>query len=1053
MKKFFCALILLISGSTVIYAQGSKVPDWENPNMISMNKEAARVTAIPYASFENALQTDMSASQYYRLLNGDWKFNWVEKPADRPKNFYKVDFEDADWTTIPVPSNWELQGYGVPIYVNQPYEFTEDPRPPFIPHDHNPVGSYRSWFNLPDDWDGREVFIHFGAVKSAMYLWVNGEKVGYSQGSKLPAEFNITKYLKAGDNLLALEVYRWSDGTYLECQDFWRISGIERDVYLWSAPKVHVRDFWARASLDKTYQHGLLEIDFAISKYDATLEAKNYKLAMSLFDGKGILVTENEMRFSMKSGSISDSLFFDEKVIEDVMKWSAEKPNLYTLVLSLNDKKGNIIETQSCKIGFRKVELINGLLYVNGEYVLIKGVNRHEHDDKTGHVVDETSMRKDLRLMKMNNLNTVRTSHYPNDPLWYQLCDEYGLYVIDEANIESHGIGYHPDRTLGNKPEWMEAHIDRIRRMVERDKNHPSVIIWSMGNEAGDGVNFEAGTKWIHHRDPSRPVHYERVEKRPHTDIYCPMYPGLEYLEWWAGNDDPRTLIMCEYAHSMGNSTGNLNEYWDLIRKHDKLQGGSIWDWVDQGLLKTDENGNEYWAYGGDFGPEDVYSDHNFCANGLINADRTVHPGIHEVKKVYQSILFTRDSMFDRKINIYNEYNFTDLNEFDFFYNISGNGRSISKGDIPGLSCAPGEIISIEIPMNEAFTEIGVEYFYNIYARVKHGSVMLPTGYIIASEQFDMPYSSLREMPRPGTSPGLTTTDSEDMFTVKGQQFNVNFNKKTGKIEEFTFSFKDLVLNAPVPYFWREPTDNDHGFRMAKKMKVWKKASENREMTEFKVLISNTRKVEVEVMYELPDVYSAYSINYSIGMEGEIIMTARLYPGDSVLPDMPRFGFYMEMNGSFEDLQWFGRGPFENYVDRKTAAFVGLYRGKVEDQHVSYIRPQENGNKCDVRWMKLTDKLGDGLKFSADSLFEFTVQNYRPEDIAQDNRQTNMHSIDVPKRNIVAINLDKFQMGVGGNNSWGARPIEKYRYPAKAYTFELKIEPVLRELPPGIRHR
>jgi len=1044
MKKILISLSLILAGVLCLYAQESQLMDWENPAVISINKEAPHVTLMPYASVEQALSGDPASSPYYKLLNGDWKFNWVYKPADKPEDFFMPEFIDESWVTIPVPSNWELQGYGVPIYINQPYEFTEDPRPPQIPHDYNPVGSYRTNFTIPDGWESREVFIHFGAVKSAMYLWINGEKVGYSQGSKLPAEFNITAYLKEGENLLAMEVYRWSDGTYLECQDFWRISGIERDVFLWSAPDVHIRDFWARASLDDTYHNGLLQIDLDIRNYAEEKKVKKHIASYTLFDANGEIVAGGRNEFSMDKDKCCDSVFFTEVSIPDVKQWSDEKPNLYTLVLTIEDNKGRIIEALSCKTGFRKVELKDGLLYVNGEYVLSKGVDRHEHDEKTGHVVDEESMRKDLYLMKTNNINTVRTSHYPNDPLWYQLCDEYGMYVIDEANIESHGIGYHPDRTLGNKPEWMEAHLDRMRRMVERDKNHPCVIIWSMGNEAGDGVNFEEGTRWIHARDASRPVHYERVETRPHTDIYCPMYPGLEYIEKWAKGEDPRTLIMCEYAHSMGNSTGNLKEYWDLIRKYDKLQGGSIWDWVDQGLLMTDRSGNEYWAYGGDYGPKGTPSDFNFCANGLINADRSIHPALYEVKKVYQSVRFTIDSALRNKLQIYNEYNFTNLNEFDFAYTILADGRPVSKGMIPGVDCAPGETALIDIPQNEAFTEPGVEYFFNIYMTERSGSGIVPSGHTIASEQIFLQYESVRIMPAPGNAFGLQTTDSDDKLTVQGNSFSISFDKNSGGMDIYTIRGKNVILEAPQPYFWREPTDNDHGFRMNRRMRVWKEASNNRVLQGFELLKADSRQVEVRVDYTLPDIYSEYAILYSIDMEGEVTMQATLYPGDSILPDMPRFGFYMEMPGTFDNIEWYGRGPFENYVDRKTAAFVGLYRGKVAEQHVSYIRPQENGNKCDVRWMKLVDRKGYGLTFSAASTFEFTVQHYRPEDIAQKSRSSSMHSVDIPNRDIVGIHLDLFQMGVGGNNSWGARPIEKYRYPAKEYTFELKIKPEVR---------
>ena len=1044
MKKNIIILSLIMATTLCNFAQNVQVYDWENPAVISINKEDPHATLIPYSTVEQALKGDPSESPYYKLLNGDWKFKWVYKPADKPEGFFEPAFIDESWLTIPVPSNWELQGYGTPIYVNIPYEFTEDPQPPQVPHNYNPVGSYRSWFSIPENWDGREVFIHFGAVKSAMYLWINGEKVGYSQGSKLPAEFNITPYLKEGENLLAMEVYRWSDGTYLECQDFWRISGIERDVYLWSAPEVHIRDFWVDASLDDSYENGILNVDLDIKKYNEKKKAKNFTATYSLYDAEGKLIVSRDILFSLGKEHYNTSISFDQELIPGVKQWSEEKPNLYTAVLKIKDKKGNLLETLSCKTGFRKVELKEGLLYVNGEYVLIKGVDRHEHDEKTGHVVDEESMRKDLFLMKTNNINTVRTSHYPNDPLWYQLCDEYGMYVIDEANIESHGIGYHPDRTLGNKPEWMEAHLDRIRRMVERDKNHPSVIIWSMGNEAGDGVNFVAGTDWIHDRDASRPVHYERATTNAHTDIYCPMYPGLAYLEKWAKGDDPRTLIMCEYAHSMGNSTGNLVDYWNLIRKYDKLQGGSIWDWVDQGLLQTDDEGNEYWAYGGDFGPEGTYSDWNFCANGLINADRSIHPGLYEVKKVYQSVIFEQDPEFSNKIRIYNEYNFTNLNEFDFYYTVLGDGRPFSKGRITQLECAPGETITFEIPQNEIFTEPGVEYFFNIYMAARDDKGLIPKGHIMASEQIRMPFQPVRIMPAPGPPHGLQKIVDGDMLKVSGENFSVTLDKSTGALTDYSYRGKNMILDAPQPYFWREPTDNDHGFGMLKRLGVWKKASENRVMESFEVLESDSRQLRIKVDYSLPDVYSSYSILYSIDMYGEVSLQATLHPGDSMLPDMPRFGFYMEMPEAYDHVEWFGRGPFENYIDRKTAAFVGLYNGKVEDQHVSYIRPQENGNKCDVRWMSLTNAEGYGLEFSSAGHFEFTVQHYRPEDIKQENRETNMHSVDVPKRGMVGVNLDHFQMGVGGNNSWGAWPIEKYRYPARAYNFLLKIKPIVK---------
>jgi beta-galactosidase len=1038
---FAYMLIAALQGSQ---AQDAPVNDWENPAVISRNKEAPHATLMPYASIDEAIRGKAGDSPYSLLLNGDWKFHWVPEPSLKPEGFHMPGFDDSLWGYIPVPANWEMHGYGIPIYVNIPYEFTDDPRPPQIPEGSNPVGSYRTHFHVPASWEGRQVFLHFGAVKSAMYVWVNGQEVGYSQGSKLPAEFNITPYLQQGENLLAAEVYRWSDGSFLECQDFWRVSGIERDVFLWSAPGIHIRDFMVKASLDDEYRHGILNVDLELLKYDEELNPNRYDAELLLLDAQGQEVLRERQNLEMDGDQLRDSLFFRDLLVENVMLWSAEKPELYTLVLSLYDRKGKLVESLSCKTGFRNVQLKEGLLYVNGKYVLLKGVNRHEHDEKTCHVIDETSMIRDITLMKMNNINAVRTSHYPNDPRWYALCDRYGLYVIDEANIESHGMGYHPDRTLGNDPAWMEAHLDRIRRMVERDKNHPSVIIWSMGNEAGDGVNFEAASEWIRQRDPSRPVHYERALRRPHTDIYCPMYPGLEYIEKYALGDDPRTLIMCEYAHSMGNSTGNLQEYWDLIRQYDKLQGGFIWDWVDQGLLVTDGKGNEYWAYGGDFGPEGTPSDHNFCANGLVNADRSIHPGLHEVKKVYQSIIFEEDRRMPGLLNVHNEYLFTNLNEFDFFYIITADGTALYRDELPILHCPPGDSILLVIPLEEGLNEPGVTYFANVYARTKARQGVVPAGFVIASEQFMLPHTPVRIMPAPGVAPGLSISQNDKILKVQGNNFVISFNKENGLIDDFTYGLREMFLKAPQPYFWREPTDNDFGFGMQHQMLPWKKASANRVLKDLTLEKADTREVLLRVAYELPDVYAEYTLLYHISLEGDIKINGSLALSDSILPDLPRFGFYLEMPGIFDYIEWFGRGPFENYIDRKTAAFVGKYAGKVKDQHVSYIRPQENGNKCDVRWMQLTDRLGVGLKFSADPPFEFTVQNYRPSEIAQESRSSGMHSIDIPARNVVAIHLDRFQMGVGGNDSWGAMPIEKYRFPAKNYTFELKITPFIR---------
>ncbi|MFX1533250.1 MAG: glycoside hydrolase family 2 TIM barrel-domain containing protein, partial [Promethearchaeota archaeon] len=605
--------------------------DWENPKILGRNKEAAHCTYIPYADTQTALKNDPLQSPFYLSLNGRWKFCWVKKPADHKLDFYKDNFDVSQWVDIIVPGNWELQGFGIPIYTNVIYPFPADP--PHIPHDWNPVGSYRRTFTISNSWKDRQVFLHFGGVSSAMYVWLNGEKVGYSQGSKTPAEFNITEYLRKGENVLAVEVYRWCDGSYLEGQDFWKISGIERDVFLFSTPQVHIRDFFVRGDLDDNYIDGMLKVTVNVRNYLPDVSGKHY-VHIDLLDTDNKSVFETLTKEANIRNADKITIHF-EQFVKKPAKWSAETPKLYSMLISLSNESGLITEVVSCKVGFRKVEIKDAQLLVNGIPIIIKGVNRHEHDPVTGRTVTEKLMIKDIQLMKQFNINAVRTSHYPNVPRWYELCDKYGLYVVDEANIESHGMGYDPEDTLGNNPDWKEAHLDRTIRMVERDKNHPSIIIWSLGNEAGDGVNFEATYKWIHERDSSRPVQYEQAIEGPHTDIVCPMYSRIEQLEEYANKEQNRPLIMCEMLHAMGNSVGNMQDYWDVIEKHKVLQGGFVWDWVDQSFLKVDEDNMRYWAYGGDMGDDIVFNDGNFCINGLVQADRAPHPHLWEVKKVY----------------------------------------------------------------------------------------------------------------------------------------------------------------------------------------------------------------------------------------------------------------------------------------------------------------------------------------------------------------------------------------------------------------------------------
>jgi len=1026
MNRLF--LFLLLTAGINAFSQN----DWENPIIIGINKMDPHTTLIPYQTIDQAIRGEMSKSPYYKLLNGNWKFKWSINPNDRPVDFFLPSYNDNDWKEITVPSNWELQGYGIPIYVNQPYAWTYDPKPPFVPHDDNPVGSYKTSFNIPRNWKGREIILHFGAVKSAMYIWINGEKVGYSQGSKLPAEFNITKYIKKGTNSLAVEVYRWSDGSYLECQDFWRISGIERDVYLWSTPKVHIYDFFARASLDENYKIGNLKTDIKIHNF-AEADKKGYSVNLKLYNTDNELVTTIIKSFKNDKEITNFSL---ETKVENPHKWTAETPYLYTLVLELKNSS-RTIEFLSHKIGFRNVEMKNGQLLVNGVPILIKGVNRHEHDEFNGHVVSRESMEKEMALLKQYNINAVRTSHYPDDPYWYQLCDKYGIYLFDEANIESHGMGYHPDRTLGNKQEWEKAHLDRIQRMVERDKNHPSIIVWSMGNEAGDGVNFDTCSNWLHWRDPFRPVHYERALKRPTVDIFSPMYAGIGYIERYAKSKPYRPLILCEYAHSMGNSTGNLQDYWDIIEKYPVLQGGFIWDWIDQGLAKYDESGTKYWTYGGDYGPDGTPSDGNFCLNGLINPDYSIHPALHEVKKVYQYIKIYPEEARHGKFNLVNQYDFTNLNNYNLKWELVGNGRSIEEGSLGKIDLVPHDTTTIQIPLNDFEPVPGVEYFVNFSLQTIVDEPFIPIGFEVAKEQSPLafiPFIATRPANRPDD---VTYSFSESKLCVKAGQLETIFDTISGQLVSIQIGGKEMLKESVRPDFWRAPTDNDFGNRMEQRQAIWRNAGKNASLKKF--TINNTENVVITSEYDLNDIRSDLKIIYSISGNGNIDVEMKFKPGIKGLQNLPRFGMLFVLKDA-DYLEYYGRGPHENYCDRNTSAFVGHYVGSVTDKYFAYTRPQENGYKTDARWLIVGDR-NSGLFISAKEPLGFSSLHIPMLMLDQLTRTNYKHTVDVKQLPETYLHIDMKQMGVGGDNSWGARPHEPYQIPAKEYEFKFTIKP------------
>jgi len=1011
--------------------------DWENPSVLHVGTEAPRATFIPFPDAEAALKLGPNESPRHMSLNGSWKFHWSPKPADRPLDFWKPAFDVSGWADTPVPSNWMFQGYDYPIYVNTTYEFARNPKPPFVPHDRNPVGSYRRTFTVPAEWSGMDVYLHFGAVKSFFYVWVNGEKIGLSKDSKTPAEWNITKLLKPGENVLAAEVYRWSDGSYLECQDFWRLAGIERDVYLYAAPKVRIRDFEVRAGLDEAYRNGRLEVTVELGA-GAGFPQMPPSVFLILLDARGKKILAASGLAGAPEGGRA-LVRFDETV-PGVRRWSAETPELYRLILELRDRNGKTLEAVTSKIGFRTSEIKDGQLLVNGAAVLLKGVNRHEHDPLTAHVISEASMRRDIELMKQSNINAVRTCHYPDDPRWYELCDEYGLYVVDEANIESHGMGYGP-RSLAKDPAWGPAHLDRVVRMVERDKNHPSVIIWSLGNEAGDGVNFEEAYRWLKKRDPSRPVQYERAELRAHTDIYCPMYDSIESMLKYASVKQPRPLIQCEYAHSMGNSTGNLQDYWDAIESHDQLQGAFIWDWVDQGFAAKNEKGEFFWAFGGDYGPVDVPSDQNFCCNGLVGPDRTPHPALFEVKKVYQYVKFAAADLASGRIEIRNRYDFTPLDSFDLVWELTADGKPMTSGKIERPAVAPRAVKVFRIPLPKFQPQPGVEYFLNLSLRAREASPGIPKGHSVAAEQLPFPAGGV-DAAAPGRAlPPLAIDDGPRFVRVAGKDFSVRFDKATGTLDSFIAGDRELVASGIEPNYWRAPTDNDFGNQMPRRLSVWRQASRSRDLRSLAVREAGTGRTVVTVEYGFAGGAATQVLEYAVGGDGRLTVNGRLtFRSDAKLPELPRVGLKMAVPAAFDRVQWFGRGPFENYWDRKTAAFVGLYE-TTAGEPFPYVSPQEYGNRTDIRWMAVRDADGWGLLVAGDPVFEFSAHSYWPEDLTQESRGS-QHPPDIEKRGFVCLTLDSAQMGVGGDDSWGARVHPQYTLPAKDYAFSLTLRPL-----------
>jgi beta-galactosidase len=1031
-------------------------PEWENPEIFEINREEPTASFYRYASAKEALKNQSwKNSTMYTSLNGTWNFHFADSVTARPADFYKNDFSLKGWDTINVPSNWEMQGFGVPIYVNRIYAFPTNP--PFIPHNINNVGSYKRDFEINDNWNGKDIYLHFAGVSGAMYVWVNGKKVGYNEGSKTAVEFKITDFVKTGKNNVSVQVLRWSDASYMEDQDFWRLSGIERDAYVYASNKVTIRDFRVTSDLQNNYKDGIFNTNL---KVDNNTENETSKIIeIKLIDEEKEVYAETK-EVNLKSGR---NIIDFNTVLKDVKTWNAEKPNLYSLVINLKDDNNKTIEATSIKVGFRNIKILNSQFLVNGQPVLIKGANLHDHSDTEGHTVSEELTFKDLKVMKQNNLNAIRCSHYPKDPHFYRMCDKYGFYVVDEANIESHGLGTTNQGLDKNKkaqkmhpaytPEWKGAHMDRTIRMFERDKNFPSIVTWSLGNEAGNGDNFFATYKWLKDNDATRPTQYEGATNYENTDIQAPMYWPIERMIKYAEKNTDRPLIQCEYAHAMGNSTGNFQQYWDVIEKYDNMQGGFIWDWVDQGILTKNEEGVPFWAYGGDLGADAYRSDVNFCLNGIVNPDRTAHPALYEVKKVYQYIKFKASNLKKGEIEIKNIYDFTNLSEYKFTWLLLENGNEIARGDIAQLDIAPYQSKKIKINLPELKNFSG-EYHLNLYALNKNETDLVPNNYVVAAEQLQLTKTNF-------ISESLINKDvisiasENNITTISNANFDLKVDVKTGKLSSLNYGNGNVLVKTITPNFWRAVTDNDFGAKSPKKLAAWKKATENQKLKEIKIFnnnkeisVSNTTKfkgaVLIETIFDLPSVKGAVSIAYTIKASGEIKVTNKLHNIGKKLPHLPRFGNNLIIKNKYQNVQWFGRGPHENYNDRNTAAFVGDYKASVDDLYFPYIRPQENGYRSDIRWVTFTDNTGKGIKVIGDQLLGFSAHHQYNDDFDAGKEKQQRHTTDIKKRDFVNINIDYMQTGVGGDNSWSARALahKEFRIMPKNLEYSYSIIPL-----------
>lgn len=1036
-------------------------PEWDNPAIIHLGTERPHATMMVYPSALTARAGDPTKSPYRASLNGSWKFHGSLRPAERPLDFYRSDYDDTAWRNMPVPASWQMHGFDIPIYTNIIYPWPQDPRePPNVPYTFNPVGSYRTTFVVPPGWNNRQVYLHFAGVDSAFYVWVNGAKLGYHEDSRTPAEFNITKHLKPGRNVLAVEVYRFGDGAFLEDQDMWRMSGIYRDVFLWSTPKQHIRDFEARPDLDASYTSGELRITTQI----ANAQEKVAKLSVTaeLLNAAGA-PTGKPVSQEVEVGPNAEQSAGLSIAVASARKWSAEDPYLYKLLLTLKDaSSGAVLEVIPANVGFKKVEIRDGRLLINGKVVLIKGVNRHEHSEITAKYVPVESMIQDIKLMKQFNVNAVRTSHYPNSTEWYDLCDRYGLYVMDEANIEAHHYGNDPRNRLTNDPAWKDAYLDRVQSMLERDKNHPSIFAWSMGNESGDGPNAAAAYQWTKQRDPSRPFHYEGSTSHggSNADINSFMYPTPESVKQQAAKRPNMPLILCEYSHAMGNSSGGLKEYWDIFYSGTNAQGAFVWDWVDQGIrlpvpgeYRKNTNKDTFLAYGGWWEDKTgIRNDNDFNNNGLVSADRVPHPGLWAIKYVYRYLHASPVDLTNGAVRVKNWWQFTNAKDIaEGTWELKAGSKTLGSGRLPVLDIPPGEEREFKLALPKFEPEAGVEYWVNVSFALSHDTAWAPKGHEIAWDQMAIPVSA----PAPAgfrysRQLLLDVKDEPGFTTFSGKNWSMRLDKENAVITDYRYKGVNLLERGPAPDFWRAPTNNDRGawknnFQQAARrskavnIEIWREAGPRWKVKNVEVKRLDDSSARVRVEADLPQAGAAYAMTYTVYGSGDVIVDAAYTPGTEKLQFMPRFGTELVTSPGLENIAWYGRGPHETYIDRQFER-VGVYRSTVDKEWVEYMRPQENGNKSDVRWVALTNARGIGLAAIGSSAMSVAARHYTKEDM-----ENAGYTFQMVRKPQVFVNIDGRQSGVGGIDSWSpnAYPMTPYRIRSdQGQSFRYRLSPV-----------